>query len=79
MTNFERIKGLTLDEMVEFLVEVINENGVIIAREACEHCRKEHGSCSASEGDPYCCRLSETDLSDRRREFRYWLNMSPNP
>lgn len=80
MTNYERIKGYSFEEMTEFLVNVTKENGDFIAREACAQCRKENGSCSASEAeDPYCCRLSEVELSDRRREFRYWLNMSPNP
>lgn len=75
MTNFDRIKGFTFQELVAFLEEVSLTSGDNMTNEACRHCRKSYDSCQfeATE-EPETCRLLE-----RSTTIEYWLNMSPNP
>lgn len=75
MTNFERIKGYSFEEMTEFLTKIIETVGYDMENAVCDQCRRVYVSCPYEDSqDPYKCRYVE-----KRKTIEYWLNMSPNP
>lgn len=72
MTNFERIKGFTFQELVAFLEEISVSGDELINNETCRHCRTSHGDCPYAETEnPETCRLL-----GRSTTIEYWLNMT---
>ena len=70
MSNFDRIKAMTLPELVAFLEEVSFTAGDNMTNEACRHCRASFGCCAYEDSSE--CRLLECSTT-----IEYWLNMSP--
>ena len=71
MTNYDRIKAMTIDEMASFFANVSKKGIGLIEmadRYICQKCKKEHGGhCPVSDDEK--CLYSH----DNATTIKYWL------
>lgn len=69
MTNYERIKNMSLDEMAGFFAETIKTDFIVMAdKYICNKCRAEHGGVCPIGDDDKC--LYE---NDNKSTIKMWL------
>ena len=68
-TNYERIKDMSLDEMVSLFVDLDKKNIIVTAdRYICNKCKKEHGGRCPVADDDIC--LYDESAKDT---IKHWL------